>query len=484
MFKHCFVSLSAALYCCSAAADTQILQHHLDDRRMQEQPSLYESAMPAPMPSAADAAERKETVELSGSELQQRPDLIKRALNAALLYNHPGNAAALLPFYRNLPEAERDADTLAWAQAAAARWHNRPGQAVRLYRRLAAAHPELLPLRLQLALALFENKEWEAAEQQFDKLRSKPDLPESTAVFIERHLEAIRSQSRWQLEGGVSYLHDPNINNAPDRRNLGGGFTAPEPEAARGISLNAGIGKRQILPHGWFAEIRADGSSRHYWDNKKYSEASLRLSAGGGFQNARTAAGLMPFADQTWYAGGRRHDRHLKRFSQSGGLSAYWTYRFSPNWQSRLSAEYARHRYRTRTHLDGHSLSASAALYYMPTEKQYWFAGIDGGKTTARTDDDAYTRRGIRAGWGQEWPLGFSTRLNAGYSQRRYQGLNFFNIIQRNREYNAQISLWHRAVHFRGITPRLTWSYQKNRGNHPLYRYQKQRLFIELGRQF
>lgn len=478
----------AACICMTAASaqDGILLQHHLDDRRMQHSATLDEPvpALSETRPSEHPVSDNGSIVSLNSTELAQHPDLIKRALNAALLYNHAGNAAELLPFYRNLPEEQRDADTLEWAEAASARSQNRPREAVRRYRKLAAAHSDLLPLRFQLALALFENNEWEAAEQQFEKLRSEKDLPADIAALLDRYLAAIRNQSRWQVYGGASYLHDPNINNVPANSNLGGGFTAPAAESAQGIGLSAGIGKRHFLPHGFFAEARADGSTRYYWDNKKYSEASLRLSAGGGFQDARHTVSLMPFAEQSWYAGGRKDGQNMKRFSHNAGLSADWSYRFSANWQSRLSAEYARQRYRTRTHLNGHSLSASALLYYTPNAKQYWFAGIDGGKTATRSDDDAYNRRGIRAGWGQEWPLGLSTRLNLGYGQRRYRGINFFNIVQRNKEYNAQVSVWHRAVHFYGITPRLTWSYHKNKGNHALYRYRKQRLFIELSKQF
>ncbi|MDO5059825.1 MAG: surface lipoprotein assembly modifier [Neisseria sp.] len=481
---------TAALFCALAALPASadetgvLLNRHLDDRRVQEENFRAEPLPAVPQMPSENTADESGTVELDESALAEHPDLLHRAVSAALLTGNTENAAELLPFYRKLPPEQRNEDVLQWAEAAAARYRGDYRASVRAYRKVLAAQPDSFDVRLQLAATLFDNGEWEAAQQQFEKLKSSEELPEQVSTLIEQYLAAIREQDRWQFYGGASYLNDPNINNAPKNRDLGGNWQAPEAESAQGISLNAGISKRHSLPHGFFTEARADGSSRYYWDNRKYSEASLRLSAGGGFQDARHTLTLLPFAEQAWYAGGREHDKSLKRFSLAKGLAADWRYRFSPQWQSSLAAEYAENRYRTRTHLNGHSASASATLYYTPKPQQYWFAGIDAAKVNTQQDDDAYTRKGVRAGWGQEWPLGFSSRLSAGYGERRYQGVNFFNIVQRNKEYSAQASLWHRAVHYRGLTPRLTWAWQKTDSNHALYRYQKQRLFVEVSKQF
>ena len=61
----------------------------------------------------------------------------------------------------------------------------------------------------------------------------------------------------------------------------------------------------------------------------------------------------------------------------------------------------------------------------------------------------------------QEWPLGISSRLSVAYARRTYQGVDLFGIRQKNKEYQTNVTLWHRNVYFWGITPKLTWSYQK-----------------------
>ncbi|TJY49520.1 surface lipoprotein assembly modifier [Histophilus somni] len=67
---------------------------------------------------------------------------------------------------------------------------------------------------------------------------------------------------------------------------------------------------------------------------------------------------------------------------------------------------------------------------------------------------------------------------------KNYRSAGFFNKTQRNRELGVQVSVWHRAVHWQGLTPRLTWSYTKTDSNIPLFRYNKQRLFLEINKQF
>ncbi|MBF0831640.1 DUF560 domain-containing protein, partial [Lactobacillus murinus] len=78
----------------------------------------------------------------------------------------------------------------------------------------------------------------------------------------------------------------------------------------------------------------------------------------------------------------------------------YW---LSPNWQLSGSYEYGEQRYASRKHLNGNSHFASAGLVYLASAKQYWFGNLNYNRVSARDKDDAYTRRGLSLGWGQEW---------------------------------------------------------------------------------
>ncbi|OOF78534.1 hypothetical protein BKG96_05660 [Rodentibacter caecimuris] len=119
-----------------------------------------------------------------------------------------------------------------------------------------------------------------------------------------------------------------------------------------------------------------------------------------------------------------------------------------------------------------------------PKSGQYWLAGIDYNRENTRDRDNAYQRKNIRLGWGQEWPFGISTRLNLAYARRIYKDIDFFNIRQKNSEYFAVLTLWHRNIYFWGITPKLTWTYQKIKSNHPFYSYDKNRIYLEMSKTF
>lgn len=436
---------------------------------------------PENSPQQEAQAEENATLSLSSEELQQRPDLIVRALTASVWQNHADNTAFLLPYYYRLPENRRDPDLAEWAEAVVAHGRGDYAGAVRHYRRLIAKNPEHTAVRFRLAQALFADKQWEAAQDQFEKLRSESAEAET---HVQPYLAAVRRQSRWEISGGISYLHDRNINNAPKNREVGGGWTAPAAESGQGLSYHAAVAKKQPLQQGFFGQWQLDANGRHYWDNRRYNELTVRTSLGGGRENARHSLTVAPFYEQTWYAGGRVGDEALKRFARSSGLSAQWQYRPHPNWQISLSGETAINRYRSRVHLNGRSQNASATVVYAANARQYWFGGADWGRTHTRDGDDSFIRNGIRAGWGQEWPLGLSTRISASYAHRNYRAAGFFGQRQRNKESSLTASVWHRNLHFWGITPRLTWHYQQVKSNLPLYTYAKQRAFIEVSKQF
>ncbi|SDH74508.1 surface lipoprotein assembly modifier [Alloyangia pacifica] len=76
-------------------------------------------------------------------------------------------------------------------QALAALAQRQPEAAVRLLRRLLASDPSLLRVRLELARALFEAREYAQSREQFRIVLSNPDLPPSVRGNILRFMRAI-----------------------------------------------------------------------------------------------------------------------------------------------------------------------------------------------------------------------------------------------------------------------------------------------------
>ena len=131
---------------------------------------------------------KEHTLSITKEELAKRPDLIIRGLIPALLQSHAEAVALLLPLYKNLPQ--QDPFLVAWGEAMMATHQGNYASAVQQYRELFAKHPEVLPLRYQLAHALFLNNDNEAAKDQFQKLRAEVN-DASSQQMIDQYLTAI-----------------------------------------------------------------------------------------------------------------------------------------------------------------------------------------------------------------------------------------------------------------------------------------------------
>lgn len=423
----------------------------------------------------------KPAVSMTKEELAQYPDLIVRGMIPAVLQNNGEVVELLLPLYENL--TEKDPVLLEWAQAINARQQGDTAQAVQRYRSLFTQHSDILPLRYQLAQALFLNNDNEAAKDQFQKLRAENVTPETVDV-IDQYLSALNKRDQWKFGGGVSFLNESNINNAPKAGTKIGNWQAWERESAQGYSYYLNAEKKWSLPNNFFAKLGLDGNGKYYWNNKKYNEFNARIGIGLGYQTARFEMAFTPFTEKRWYGGGSSGSDSLKQYSKNSGARIDVSYWLNEKWQLSSALEYGEQRYNWRKHLNGNNYLFSNTLLYVPKSGQYWFAGLDYSRENTRDRDNAYQRTGARLGWGQEWPLGISSRLSLSYAKRTYKDIDFFSIRQKNDEYGATLTLWHRDFYFWGITPKVTWAYNKVSSNHPFYGYDKNRVYLDMSKTF
>lgn len=433
----------------------------------------------------AIAQNNVEVITIDKTELATLPhNIILRALIPALQQNNSEAVELLLPIYRQFPTEQKDSTLITWAEAILAKQERNYSHAIRLYRQLLVAQEGFAPVRLQLAIALFENNELTAAEDQFHKLQSEP-MPEEISALIQAYLNAIARQDQWELSGGITYLHDPNVNNAPKSGTTYHNWQGAESESASGFGFNFQLSKKWSWGNGGFHEFRLNGNNKYYWNNKKYNEAGGRLSLGLGFRDAKTEIALLPFLEQQLYAGGRKESETLKRFSKTGGITLESSHWLSAKWRLNGLYEYGEQRYTQRKHLNGNYHHIMGGFTYLHNAKQYWFSNLSLTRMSARDKDDSYLRKSISIGWGQEWGKGLSTRLSFSYAHKNHKEIiALFNEKQRNKEYGVNFSIWHRAIHFWGITPRLTYNYNRVKSNISLYGYDKHRTYIDISRRF
>ena len=473
-----FFSVIGALVSISAAAEVATPKSASPEERLK----LATPRLPQ-HETVEESTSKENTLSITKEELVKRPDLIIRGLIPALLQNNVDAVALLFPLYRQQQPAQQDPFLLAWGEAMMATHQGDYASAVQQYRELFAKRPDILQLRYQLAHALFLNNDNEAAKDQFQKLRAEVN-DTSSQQMIDQYLTAINQRDQWKINGGISFLNESNINNAPKAGTRIGAWKAWEREQAHGLSYYVGAEKKWSLPNQFFAKLVLDGQGKYYWDNKKYNEFNARIGAGLGYQTANTELSFLPFTERRWYSGGSSGSDAMKQYSKNSGVRVDVTHWLNKSWQISTALEYGEQRYATRKHLNGNNYLWSNTLLFLPYSGQYWYIGADYNRENTRDRDNAYQRKNVRLGWVQEWPLGISSRLSVAYARRVYKGEDLLGIRQKNKEYQTNVTLWHRNVYFGGITPKITWSYQKNDSNHPFYRYDKNRIYLEMSKTF
>lgn len=426
--------------------------------------------------SPAEPATQGKTISMSKEELLAQPELLQNALDTAVSRENVDGVRFLLPLYQQLPQ--QDSILVLYAQAMLARADGNLGEAISKYRQIIATHPELTPVRMQLAIVLLENHEDVAATDQFEKIRAQENLPQEVIDAVNQYLAILQERQSWSFNAGIQYLQDSNVNNAP-RSCPFVGCTIPEAQSAHGIGYQLSLSRLWPWRNGWNTQLSIDADGKSYWDNHDYDELTLRASAGIGYRNLRSEIALLPFYEKKWYGG--------EAYAQTPGIRIQASHWLHPRWQLLGALEYGRkiqdqERY---AYLEGNSYLASATALFLASPKQYWLAGLDASRETAKDTDNTYNRIGIRAGWGQEWGKGISTQITGGVAKRRYEDYAWATSdMRRDTEYFVTSSIWLRNLHFYGLTPRLTVAWQRYESNHFWYNYQKTKVFMEVGKKF
>ncbi|AIJ10407.1 MULTISPECIES: surface lipoprotein assembly modifier [Edwardsiella] len=432
---------------------------------------------------AADAAGApqsvKDTFILSQDELKTHPRIIFQGMIQAVIKSDVAAVKILLPLYQE--QLGHDPNLVAWGKAILAKEDGNYRQAIRYYRRVIAEEPQLNIARLQLAIALFQNKDRASALLQFNKLRANSN-GERINEILDSYIRAIQGKDSWSFNVGVNYINESNINNAPGDNVKIGQWQAEKRQSGQGFSYYLSGSKTWSLPEGLFSEIRTLAYGKYFTNNHRYDQATARLSAGLGLRNIDASLLLLPFIEREWAS-----DNQAPSLSSEGtspGLRIETEYRLNPRWKIDVDGEKSHTKNKHYAQRDSKNHLLSATLYYFSSPEQFLFWGSDYHRENVERKSLAFQKIKWRAGWGNEWPGGVSSIIQINYANKFYDSSDFFGIQQRNKEYGALITLWHRDIYYFGITPKINLSYFKSDSNHPFYEYDKKMIFLTFSKLF
>lgn len=436
----------------------------------------------------SDSAGPQMSKEESIAYLKENPEEFETLLGQLLKQGNAASLKELLPVYSQLPNY--DPSVVDWGNAIIAANKGDLDEAVVMYRKINAQLPDVKILRFQLAMALYFNRQYDAAQSEFERLRSDATLEEDLSV-IDGYLAAIRRQDRWSFDGSVSYLNDRNITNAPEEGTEivgddGSVLTYTTPKASgEGVDFRASADRKWLRDNKLFTAVHLDTYGKYYWDNKNYNDVTAGLGVGVGYQNAITEVELQPFYNNRWYGQGSSGEGSLKSYADTKGVNLNLNQWLQPKVRYQGLARYSETDYIDKYDFnDGEDWLLANTLVFLPNGQQFWTVGVDYATRDSEDQSLAFDRSGFRIGWGQTWSKGYATNVNVGYAKRDYQGEDFFGIQRENKEYNMGITAWNRGWSVFGLTPRVGWSFNKVESNSPFEEYKKHDVSIELTKAF
>lgn len=420
--------------------------------------------------------------------LVSHPTEFESLLSVMLTEGNAEGLKELLPYYAETPNY--DPSVIDWGNAIIQAKQGNLNEAVISYRELNTRLPNVKVLRFQLALALFYNRQYEAARSEFEKLRSATTSLEDIQV-INDYLKVINEQNRWNFNASASYIDDRNLNNAPEQGTQligsdGNSVTYTSPrESGKGFDYNLSGDKRWFYNNKIFTSLNLSTYGKYYWDNKNFNDLTLGIGSGIGFQNSITEVELEPFYNRRWYGGGRNGNGKLNVYADTTGINLKAKQWMSPKIRYQGLARYGKSSYVDEyNYNDGSDFLLANSVIYLPNVQQFWVFGADYSTKNANDPSSSFDRKGVRVGFGQTWPRGYSTSINFGYAKRNYEAADFFGIKRENKEYSTGLTLWNRGFSVLGLTPRLSWNYNKVNSNSPFEEYSKNNVSMEFTKDF
>ncbi|MEG9529975.1 surface lipoprotein assembly modifier [Mannheimia indoligenes] len=417
-------------------------------------------------------------VELSEAELKANPTLTQQLLSEAIYARNPEVIGKLLAVYRTFPHA--DPILIQFAQAKIFALTNEHGKAVEQYRNILAQNPALNPVRFELATSLFYDKQLSAAEDQFNKVKTDPNMPAEVQQMANAYLDAIQKNSEWYFSATAYYVRESNVNNVANAREIENtGYIKNDnmmPEKAQGLAYSINFGKDFNLVGRHYLALDNDFYGKSYWDNHDYDDISNRTYLGYRYKTPSSTFSLLPFYEKRWYGN--------ESYQWANGVRAEFSHWLNPNWQVVTALEHSKQRYFDSTAQNGNSKLVSGTLIWLRNPKQFFTFGADFNRESTWVKQYSTDTKGIRLSWGQEWELGgFSSRLSVGISQRQYKdqaklgGFLALGKVRQDKIYSANLTLWKRDWHLWGITPKLQFSWRKNDSNLPtMYSYTRKNV--------
>ncbi|QOG40772.1 DUF560 domain-containing protein [Neisseria gonorrhoeae] len=253
------------------------------------------------------------------------------------------------------------------------------------------------------------------------------------------------------------------------------------PQKAHGLRYGLGV-SREINAGGHHFLYGGISGGVHYWDNKDFSEQSLRLSFCHQNRSVTRSFGTVPFVGQNLLGG--------SRYNFAGGFNADFSRRLGERWRLTLNAGNMWKHYqedRTAARYGSHMPLAGATLMYPAPKDRLLYGGADWPHDMTKEAEQASVRKGLRVGAVKTFDGGLGLRANLRYTRRTFDapGTIVYRFPRKDHEYQANLSLRHDKISWKGFTPQLNFRYLKIGSNmKSFYTRKNTQIFMSVEKDF
>ena len=358
-------------------------------------------------------------------------------------------------------------------------------QSIGAFRSILIHRPELVRVRLELALAFYLKQDDQLAQEHFERvLVGRP--PANLVANVNRFLNVMRGRRRWRGYFGFSLAPDTNINAASDAEfiYING---LPFRRGAQGrASSDIGVvgwggGEYQFpLADRWRLRSGFDLNHREY-KGKQFDQTYAGVYAGPRWLFSRTTEmSLLATVSQRWFG--------QYSFNYDYGARLEVEHRIFAGLRLSGRALWSDRKYQQQKFLEGPLMVFSLAASYVP------FPIVGVNALVGYQEQDALSHQWNNAGY---WtriganvalPWGFSMGLSAEFRWTDYEGSWFpFTTDGSTREDQTRIlgaTLLNRAITVFGFSPQVAFSNQLRTSNAQLFDFQRNLVEMRWVRQF
>lgn len=342
--------------------------------------------------------------------------------------------------------------------------------AIKIYRTILDAQPNLARVRFELAVCYMHQQKWRRADYHLRLAMAGDDLPENVRQMMNYYRWIVRQNKNWNIWFNFGAAPDNNVNNS-----IGGeecvmtmfGLMCHEladPESAIGANFILGGDYEFKLSDHWRWKSDANIYTNIY-NLHDYDDLYLSASTGPRYVWSRGDVWFAPILTRRWYG--------WERYNWSYGLRLDTNYDFTRKLSGGLYLRLMNNAYDMYgDFLNGQTYSVSSRIFYSFNASIYMMAR--GGLTREDTVNKTYSywQPNISIGIGAELPWGFHIYAEPSiywtlYDDARWtvKDNTFTEITEQDFTHRYAVSVSNNKLDIWGFVPTLTFSYTKRESN-------------------